>query len=100
MLNTLGYNVLRARRGKEAIQVHAKHKARINLVILDAVMPDMGGDEVYIRMRENNPGVKVLFSSGYGNVNLAGTFQRGGIHCIQKPFDIKHLSAKIGTVLG
>jgi DNA-binding response OmpR family regulator len=91
--------VLRARRGKEAIQVHAKHKERINLVILDAVMPDMGGDEVYIRMQESNPEVKVLFSTAH-NVNLAGTFQRGGIRCIQKPFDIKHLSAKIGTVLG
>ncbi|MES0364017.1 MAG: PAS domain S-box protein, partial [Desulfobacteria bacterium] len=58
MLKNMGYKVLVARSGKEGVDVYTKHKEEIDLVILDMIMPDMGGGEAYDRMKEENPDVK------------------------------------------
>jgi two-component system cell cycle sensor histidine kinase/response regulator CckA len=100
MLRTLGYKVLLARSGKEAIELYKANKDEVDMVILDMVIPDMGGGETYDKIKEINSNVKVLLSSGY---SLSGhpreILERGCDAFIQKPFDIKGLSQKISEIL-
>ena len=65
MLNELGYEVLLANGGKEAIRVFDENKDRIKLLILDMIMPDLGGDVVYDRIKAVRPDIPVILSSGY-----------------------------------
>ena len=100
ILKTLGYQVLLARGGKEAIEVYKANKDRIDMVILDMIMPDMGGGETYDLLKEINPQIKVLLSSGYSIDGQAQEImERGCNGFIQKPFDVKQLSAKIRKTL-
>ena len=100
ILKTLGYQVLLARGGKEAIEVYKANKDRIDMVILDMIMPDMGGGETYDLLKEINPQIKVLLSSGYSIDGQAQEImERGCNGFIQKPFDVKQLSAKIRKIL-
>jgi two-component system cell cycle sensor histidine kinase/response regulator CckA len=100
MLESLGYGVLEARGGREAVEVYRENKEGIDLVILDMVMPQMGGGEVYDRMKEINPQVKVLLSSGYSIEGQASEIlKRGCDGFIQKPFGIEELDAKMREVL-
>ncbi|MBW1740730.1 MAG: PAS domain S-box protein [Deltaproteobacteria bacterium] len=100
ILKELGYRVLLARSGKEAIEVYEKNKDNIDMVILDMIMPDTGGGEVYDRMKGINPNVKVLLSSGYSVEGQATEIlERGCDGFIQKPFNIRQLSEKIRDVL-
>ena len=64
LLEAMGYRVLTAKDGKEAIEVYRKDQDDIDFVLLDMVTPRMGGGEAYDRMKEINPNVKVLLSSG------------------------------------
>jgi len=69
-------------------------------VILDMIMPDMGGGETYERLKKIDPAVKVLLSSGYGiESEVKELLKRGCDGFIQKPFDLAQLSQKIGEVL-
>lgn len=100
MLEVVGYNVLLAGSGKEAVTVYKKHQDTINLVVLDLIMPEMGGGQVYDRLKEINSGVKVLLSSGYGiNGEATDIIERGCDGFIQKPFKIINLSQKIKKIL-
>ena len=90
-----------ARDGKEAIEVYEKNRDDIDIVVLDMVMPNMGGGEAYDRMKRINPNVKVLLSSGYSiDGEATEILNRGCDGFIQKPFSIKQLSEKIGEILG
>jgi len=100
ILKEMGYKVLLARSGKEAVEVYNKHKDEIYIVILDRVMPDMGGGEDYDIMKEINPEVKVLLSSGYSiDGEATEILARGCDAFIQKPFKRKDLSEKIREIL-
>ena len=100
LLETMGYRVLIARDGKEAVEVYRKNKDDIDIVLLDMVMPNMGGNEAYDRMKEINPKVKVLLSSGYSiNGQATEILERGCDGFIQKPFSVKKLSRKIREIL-
>ncbi len=100
MLRHLGYRVLTAGSGKDAIRVFRENRDEIDLVILDMIMPDMGGGEVYDRIREADSNVKVILSSGYSmNGEAARIMRRGCSDFIQKPFNIGALSAAIRGVL-
>lgn len=100
MLEAVGYNVLSAGSGKEAVNVYKKHQDTIDLVVLDLIMPEMGGGQVYDRLKEINPGVKVLLSSGYSiNEEAMSIMKRGCDGFIQKPFRIINLSQKIQKIL-
>jgi len=65
LLKKLGYHVIEAGSGREAIQLFRKQCDKIDMVILDMIMPDIGGGEVYDRIKEIDSQVKVLLSSGY-----------------------------------
>jgi PAS domain S-box-containing protein len=100
LLETLGYNVLVAGSGKEAVEMYDKNKDKIELVILDMIMPGMGGGETFERLKTINPGIKVLLSSGYSmNGQAAQIMARGCKGFIQKPFNLKELSKKIRMIL-
>ncbi|RLB19931.1 MAG: hybrid sensor histidine kinase/response regulator, partial [Deltaproteobacteria bacterium] len=76
------------------------NKDKINIVLLDIIMPDMSGGQVYERMKEINPDIKVLLSSGY-NIEGQATeiLERGCDGFIQKPFNMKELSRSIDEIL-
>jgi PAS domain S-box-containing protein len=100
MLQRLGYNVLTASGGKQAVEVYKDHGDRIDLVILDVVMPDMGGRETFEMLRAVNPMVKVLLSSGYSIDGKAGSLlKRGCKGFLQKPFDLHALSNKLRQII-
>ena len=100
MLKKLGYDVVVARGGKEAVDMYRQHQSQIDLVILDIIMPDLSGGEVFDRLLDMNPRVKVLLSSGYSIEDQAAEIMRRGCDgFIQKPFDMKTLSHKIREIL-
>jgi PAS domain S-box-containing protein len=101
MLESMGYRVWQAENGEIAIDLLAKHKGEIHLVILDMIMPGMGGGEVFDRLKRCDPAVKVLLSSGYSLEGEANRIMdRGCDGFIQKPFTTKAVSAKLREMLG
>ena len=100
MLESLGYTVVPAIGGIEAVRIYEQSKARIDMVILDMIMPDLSGGEVFDRLKTMNPDVKVLLSSGYSLTEQAEKIlERGCLGFIQKPFNIEQLSQKITEVM-
>jgi PAS domain S-box-containing protein len=100
MLEKIGYKVMKARTGKEAIEIYRENQKKIDLVILDMIMPEMGGGEVYDFLKSINPKIKVLLSSGYSLKGEAkGILERGCNGFIQKPINMKNLSLKIRKIL-
>jgi PAS domain S-box-containing protein len=100
LLEKLGYEVLVARNGAEAIEVYKQNKDKVAIVILDMVMPGMGGGEVYARLKEIDTNVKVLLSSGYSmNGQAAEILKRGCDGFIQKPFKLNDLSNKLREII-
>ncbi|MBN2468176.1 MAG: response regulator, partial [Deltaproteobacteria bacterium] len=100
MLKSLGYKVFLAESGQKAVEVYSTYKEKIDMVILDMIMPGMGGREVYDRLKEIDPNVKVLLSSGYSLNGLATEMlERGCTGFIQKPFGMKQISLTLRKVL-
>ena len=98
MLQKLGYNVLTASKGQEAIEILKENK--VAFVILDMHMPGMTGYEIYPRIKKVQPNVKVLLASGYmGDHSEKGLSSIGFDGFLQKPFDFKQLSEKIKNIL-
>jgi CheY-like chemotaxis protein len=96
ILELLGYEVLPVMGGEEAVEFYEKNQDKIDMVILDMIMPDMGGGQTYDRLKEINPDIKVLLSSGYSiNGQATEILERGCDGFIQKPFNIMDLSQKI-----
>jgi PAS domain S-box-containing protein len=101
ILEKLGFDVLEARSGKEAVEVYKENKDRIDMVLLDMIMPEMNGKAVYEKMKEIDPNVKVLLSSGYSIEGLATEIlDRGCDGFIQKPFTLSELSERVTEILG
>lgn len=101
MLERLGFAVLEAKEGREAIDIYEAHKNEIDLVVLDMIMPGMGGGETYDHMKEINPGVRVLLSSGYSLDGQASEIlNRGCDGFIQKPFKMEELLGKVTETMG
>jgi len=101
LLQAMGYSVLLARDGKEAVELYEKNGDNIDIVLLDIVMPHMGGSEVYEKMKGINPNIKVLLLSGYSiDGEATDILDRGCDGFIQKPFTMKELSGKIREIMG
>jgi two-component system cell cycle sensor histidine kinase/response regulator CckA len=100
MLQKLGYTVLTAESGREAIAVFDANRDRIGMVILDMIMPDLGGGAVFDHLKSVRPDIKVLLSSGYSISGQAEEIlSRGCSGFIQKPFNLTTLSRKIREIL-
>ena len=101
LLEELGYSVTPAMSGDEAINIFSSNKEKIDLVIMDMIMPGMGGGETFDRLREIDPGIKVLLSSGYSIDGQATKILRRGCNgFIQKPFKLNQLAEKIQKIMG
>jgi len=100
ILKKIGYDVLPAMDGKQAIDIYKKKKDSIDMVILDLIMPGMPGKETFEALTKINPDVKVLLASGYSfNGKAKQIIDQGASGFIQKPFNIEQLSLKIKEVL-
>ncbi len=100
MLTELGYEILQARSGKEAIDLYKKNRDNLEMVTLDVIMPGMSGKETYEQLKQINPDVKVLLISGYSaNRQVEELMGLGCNGFLQKPFDMFHLSQKISDIL-
>lgn len=100
MLERIGYRVLTAKDGQNAIDIYTDQKENIDLVILDMIMPGLSGSATYDSLKAINPEIKVLLSSGYSIDGQASQIlERGCNGFIQKPFEITELSQKIREVL-
>jgi len=100
MLEKMGYTVLRAQSGSEAIAIYKENTAQIDLVILDVIMPDIGGGQAYDKIKEINASAKVLLSSGYSiDGQATEIINRGCDGFIQKPFNASRLYEKLTEIL-
>jgi PAS domain S-box-containing protein len=102
MLGALGYTVLLAENGMAGIQTYRNDHQDIDLVILDMIMPRMGGPEVFTALKAIDPAVKVLLYSGYSNSSLEGIDEliaRGAAGFIQKPFSAEDISVAIRNAM-
>jgi len=100
LLNHLGYDVLKAGTGKDAVSLFKTHADSVDLVILDLILPDLGGGEVFDRVREVRPDVRVILSSGYSMDGEADEIIQRGCHgFIQKPFNLKQLQDAVTQAL-
>ena len=99
MLEKLGYRVLPARTGEEAVRLGSGHDGTIDLVLLDLKLPDMDAKQVYTELVAVRPGLKVIVCSGY---TLEGPAQEvlnaGADGFLQKPFSLEALSGKIDEI--
>jgi CheY-like chemotaxis protein len=99
VLEALGYQVTTAGDGEEAVRLYQRQWRWIDIVVLDMVMPKMDGVEVYDRMKQINPRVKVLVITGCGSGGKTmEILNKGCDGCIQKPFGISDLSLKIRDI--
>ena len=99
LLQTLGYKVLATRSGKDAIEIYKGSKGNIDIVILDMIMPEMSGGELFDRLKAVNPGIKCLLSSGYSITGQASEIlSRGCRGFVQKPYNISELSIKLREI--
>ncbi len=100
MLTKLGFRVLEACSGRDALSVYRQNRDMIDLVILDMIMPDIGGGEVYERLKDINRNVKAILATGYSLDGEASRILKKGCDgVIQKPFRIDRLSRVIHRVL-
>ena len=100
ILKALGYKTLIAKSGKGAVEIYKNNQKKINMVIMDMIIPGMSGKEFYDNLKKINPEIKVLLSSGYSiSGQAAEILERGCNGFIQKPFKLRELSFKIREVL-
>ena len=100
LLERWGYRVMTADNGAEAVDIYAEYNPNIHLILLDIILPDVNADQVYRRLKEVNPKVLVLLTSGY-NVNrqISTLLSQGCADFVQKPFLSRSLSQKVRTAI-
>ncbi len=100
VLGALGYTAMTAADGVEAVETYRRHARRIDLVILDLIMPRVHGRDIIRRLRHINPQVRVLLSSGYSDPQTVRTaLDEGALGFLPKPFDVADLSRALAEHL-
>jgi CheY-like chemotaxis protein len=100
MLEKGGYEVIVASNGYEALDIYRKEKGKIDLVLVDLIMPGMGGRETQRRLKMLDPSVRLGFTSGYGPKDKPELLDLGEKHYIQKPFQTEVLLERVRFMLG
>ncbi|WP_163340415.1 response regulator [Desulfopila sp. IMCC35008] len=101
MISMLGYDVITASSGMEALEIAGTENKRIDLFIVDMIMPQMNGGELFDKLKNFDPNVKIILSSGYSiDGEAREIINRGCQGFIQKPFTLSQLGEKIRDVLG
>jgi signal transduction histidine kinase/CheY-like chemotaxis protein len=100
LLEWLGFQVLTARDGLDALKVYSEKGQNITLVLLDLTMPRLGGEETLRELRRINPQVRVVLSSGYAESEIAPRFADKGLTGIlEKPFSIAQMQSHLRDAL-
>ncbi len=100
ILTKCGYTVIQAVNGREALDLFKKERSKISLVILDLIMPEMGGSECLKELLKIDPQVNVLVASGYSaDASVKETIQMGAKSFVTKPFRVKELLHDVRRVL-
>jgi len=100
MLMSMGYQVLIAHSGAEALAIYLVKQERIDLVIIDMIMPVEGGGETFDRIKAVNPAVRVILASGYPLTGKGREMMSKGVkEFLQKPFRLDVLSLSVRMVL-
>ena len=100
LLKRMGYQVITAKSGEEALEVVHRIGAGIDLVILDMIMPGMDGGRTFDGIRETCPELPIMLASGYAiNGQAQKIMNRGCNGFIQKPFSVSELSQKVRQIL-
>jgi len=100
LLEKMGYVVLTAAGGRDALKVYDEQKEQISLVILDLIMPEMDGTETFYALKNIDAEVRILLSSGYSKDNkIEKLLKSGATGFVSKPFDLKGLSDSIDKAL-
>ena len=100
ILSHHGYKVLVAAGGPEALTLMESHDGPVHLLLTDVIMPGMNGKELFTRAEERQPGLKVLYMSGYSdNVIVHQGILDKGVQMIQKPFTIHGLATRVREIL-
>jgi signal transduction histidine kinase/CheY-like chemotaxis protein len=101
MLERVGFTVLTAEDGRQAVEIFQRVGAEVDLVILDLTMPHLDGEACFRELRLLKPAVKVILSSGYNEQDVVSLFAGKGLAgFIQKPYTNEELIAKVRDVLG
>jgi len=100
LLEKLGYRVLTARTGREAVDLYARHRQEIRLVLLDAVMPEMSGEQTLCQLRALDPQVRILVMTGYSSRDQLKDFPWEATDgLLLKPYDLHALARAIRQCL-
>ncbi|HEX4004255.1 MAG TPA: response regulator [Candidatus Acidoferrales bacterium] len=99
-LVNLGYTVLLAANGEEAVAQFGAHREEIDLALLDVVLPKLSGPEVYARISEGKPDLPIVFATGYSpDLALLQKVQQKGLPVLQKPYSPRDLAHKVREAL-
>lgn len=100
IVERMGFQVLLAVDGRDGLDVFREHARQITVVLLDMTMPRMNGDEALERMRQIDPSVPIILTSGYNETEISGRFAGNGpAGFIQKPYRPRELYEKLASVL-
>jgi PAS domain S-box-containing protein len=100
LLEELGYTVYLAEDGEQGLELYSNNRDVINLVILDMVMPRLNGMDTFIRLKESNPEVRVLFCSGFHREGTVRELTKAGAKgFLQKPYNMLELSSAVAKAL-
>jgi two-component system, cell cycle sensor histidine kinase and response regulator CckA len=99
-LSNLGYHVLIAADGDQALHEFQNHSAEVELLLLDVVLPKLSGPEVYAQITQSAPRIPVIFATGYSaDLALPDQLRRDGLAVLQKPYSPRALGRKVREVL-
>ncbi|ATX81344.1 PAS domain S-box-containing protein [Mariprofundus ferrinatatus] len=95
----MGYRVLTANNGIEAVELFRSHNRTIRLVVLDLVMPRLGGVEALLEMRKIDPDIPCIFTTGYDQQKVMNTEKVNGVEVLRKPYEVTELGRLISEKL-
>ena len=100
VLSKAGYQTLTAMDGQEAIDLYHHHKEEIDIVVLDLGLPKVTGFDVMRKLKEQNPGVSIIITTGYLQPELKPELLQAGVKdCIYKPYSVDDLVEKVGSLI-
>ena len=100
ILKNCGYKYLVSENGRQALDIYKKHREEIDLVILDVVMPGMGGLQCYRQLQNINPQIRVLIITGFPNDrSTRKLLKEGAAAVIEKPFALDHFTRQIHLLI-
>ena len=100
ILERYGYRTLLAEDGEEGVELYKKHGDAIKLIIIDMIMPKLGGLETFLILKDINPSVKALLSTGYSHSERVQEILNSGVKgFIKKPYNMNELLIEVRKVI-